>query len=81
MFTAHPHYTLSARVNGTDLPPKIYATPGEHKYLGSIPALPAGSITVEFELDRAIGPTETDRRELGLIVEFKGPSPVMLSPA
>jgi len=34
---------------------------------------------VEFELDRAMGPTETDLRELGLIVEFKGSSPVMLS--
>jgi tRNA (mo5U34)-methyltransferase len=79
MFTVHPHYTLTARVNGADLPPKIYATPGEHRYSGSIPALPAGPITVEFELDRAMGPTETDLRELGLIVEFKGSSPVMLS--
>jgi len=81
MFTVHPHYTLSARVNGTHLPPRIYATPGEHKYSGTIPALPAGPISVEFELDRAMGPTDTDLRELGLIVEFKGPSPVLLSPA
>ena len=79
MFATHPHFTLGARVNGIALPAKIYATPGEHKYSGSIAALPLGSITVEFELDRAVGPTETDRRELGLIVEFKGPSPVILS--
>jgi 2-polyprenyl-3-methyl-5-hydroxy-6-metoxy-1,4-benzoquinol methylase len=81
MFSVHPHFTLAARVNGTELPPRIYATPGEHKYSGSVAALPAGAVNVEFELDRAVGPTESDRRELGLIVEFKGPSPVTLSPS
>ena len=79
LFETHPHFTLSARVNGTALPPQIYALPGRHKYSGSIAALPAGPITVEFELDHAVGPTDADRRELGLIVEFKGPSPVILS--
>jgi len=36
-------------------------------------------VNVEFELDHAIAPTAQDRRELGLIVEFSGPSPIELS--
>lgn len=81
LFATHPHFTLFARVNGTALPPQTYAAPGQHKYSGSVASLPAGPITVEFELDHAVGPTEADRRELGLIVEFKGASPVALSPS
>jgi 2-polyprenyl-3-methyl-5-hydroxy-6-metoxy-1,4-benzoquinol methylase len=71
--------TLSVRINGTPLVSGIYSAPGEHEYIGSIPALPAGVAIVDFELDRAIGPSDADRRELGLLVDFSGAAPVGLS--
>jgi 2-polyprenyl-3-methyl-5-hydroxy-6-metoxy-1,4-benzoquinol methylase len=70
---------LSVRINGTPLAPGIYSTPGEHEYIGAIPSLDAGTATVEFELDRAIGPTDIDRRELGLLVDLSGADPIGLS--
>jgi hypothetical protein len=78
MFAAYPHFTLFARVNGTPLAPRIYAVPGRHKYSAPVASVPAGSVTVEFELDRAVGPGDADRRELGVIVALTGPSPVTL---
>ena len=70
---------LSVRINGTPLAPGIYSTPGQHEYIGSVPALDAGVATVEFELDRAIAPTDADRRELGLLVDLSGAAPIRLS--
>jgi tRNA (mo5U34)-methyltransferase len=70
---------LSVRINGAPLAPGIYSTPGEHEYVGSVPALGAGVATVEFELDHAIGPTDVDRRELGLLVDLSGADPIGLS--
>jgi len=79
VLTSTPALTLSVRVNGTPLVSVIYSTPGEHEYIGSIPALDAGVATVEFELDHAIAPTEVDRRELGLLVDLSGAAPIGLS--
>ena len=70
--------TLAVRVNGTPLAPGIYSTPGKQEYIGAAPALDAGVAIVEFELDRAIGPTDADRRELGLLVDFSGAAPIGL---
>jgi hypothetical protein len=67
------------RINGTPLVSGIYSAPGEHEYIGTMPALDAGVAIVEFELDRAIGPTDTDRRELGLLVDFSGAAPITLA--
>lgn len=79
VFAKTPARTLSVRVNGTQLAPGIYSTPGEHEYIGTIPALGAGVATVEFELDGAIGPTNVDQRELGLLVDLSGAAPIEIS--
>jgi tRNA (mo5U34)-methyltransferase len=71
--------TLAGRINGMPLGSGIYSTPGEHEFIGAVPALDAGVAIVEFQLDRAIGPTEADRRELGLLVDFSGAAPVGLA--
>jgi 2-polyprenyl-3-methyl-5-hydroxy-6-metoxy-1,4-benzoquinol methylase len=79
VFAKTPVLTLSGRINGTPLTPGIYSTPGEHEFIGAIPALDAGTATVEFELDHAIGPTDVDRRELGLLVDLSGAAPIGFS--
>jgi 2-polyprenyl-3-methyl-5-hydroxy-6-metoxy-1,4-benzoquinol methylase len=79
VFAGASALTLSVRINGTPLASAIYSTPGEHEYAGSVPALDAGTATVEFELDHAIGPTHADQRELGLLVDLSGPAPIGLS--
>ncbi len=70
--------TLSVRCNGTPLPSAIYSTPGEHEYVASVPKVNAGAALVEFEMSHAIAPTEKDRRQLGLLVDFSGAAPVAL---
>jgi tRNA (mo5U34)-methyltransferase len=73
----HPVVTLNARVAGQALPPITYTSSGEHSYSARLNDL-IGPIRVEFELDRAIGPTPTDPRELGLQVDFSGPSSITI---
>jgi tRNA (mo5U34)-methyltransferase len=72
--------TLSATVNGMALQSETYSGAGHHQYVRSVPAsaLAPGNVAVEFELDRALGPTETDERELGVLVDFSGGAPVVL---
>jgi tRNA (mo5U34)-methyltransferase len=70
---------LSVRINGAPLASGIYSMPGEHEYIGTVPALDASVATIEFELDHAIAPTDLDRRELGLLVKFSGAPPIGLS--
>jgi tRNA (mo5U34)-methyltransferase len=74
--------SVSATVNGAPLAASRYSEPGEHVYLH---AVPAGTLVahqpalVEFELDKALSPTETDTRALGLQVLFEyedGSSPI-----
>ncbi len=62
--------TVTARVNGAALPAQSYDKPGEQFYRRSVSgATLSGDVArVDFELDRALPPTETDRRELGLVV-------------
>ena len=59
--------TIQAKAEANALPAQTYETPGEHVYQA---ALEAGRspVRVDFELDKSIPPSETDRRELGLIV-------------
>ena len=78
VFAQTAQITLTGRINGQAGPARTYTTPGEHTYSVSVPAQPAGPVIVEFELDRAIAPTNPDRRELGLVVELTGSSPVTL---
>lgn len=73
-----PVTTLSATVNGVPLKPQAFSTPGEHEYSARIPALPAGPVEIEFELEGATGAAGADRRELGVYVTFPGGSPITL---
>ncbi|HLH41333.1 MAG TPA: hypothetical protein VKV74_00005 [Bryobacteraceae bacterium] len=61
-----------ASVGNESLPPQEYTSPGEHVYEREIPASPAGlrQLRVKFELNRALGPTPRDQRELGVQVVF-----------
>ncbi len=62
--------TLRAAVNGVALPEETYSEPGEYMYVRRVPAesLTAGAAVVEFELDHALPPDETDERERGVVV-------------
>jgi SAM-dependent methyltransferase len=73
-----PLTRLRASVNGSPLPPADFSTPGEHEYKATLPSVPAGIATIEFELDAATGPTDSDQRELGVMVYFTGESAIQL---
>ncbi len=75
----HPSITLRARANGQDLPPITFSSAGSHSYSARLDTVPAGSVHVEFELDRCIGPTSADPRELGIQVEFSAAPPLSLA--
>ena len=78
VFANIPVVTLSVRCNGDALPPAVYSTPGEHEYVARVLRVTAGAALVEFELSHAIAPTDTDRRQLGLLVDFTGAAPIAL---
>jgi hypothetical protein len=61
--------TLTARVNGTELGSETYGRQGEQVFLKPVPAsaLEHDIAKIEFELDKALPPGETDQRELGLV--------------
>ena len=57
---------VRATVNGVALPPERFETDGEFAYLRGFAA--SHGVSAEFELDHALPPDESDRRERGLIV-------------
>ena len=62
--------TLTARVNGADVGSQTYDQAGELVFEKPVPAEAfegGGAAKVEFELDKALPPTEADKRELGLV--------------
>lgn len=65
---------LSAKVNGLDLAPEEYTNPGEYTYSREVPpaALKSDAATVDFTLDKALPPSASDQRELGVIVSAIG---------
>jgi hypothetical protein len=76
---------MRAVIGETRFPFCEYKEPGEHTYIQELPPneLTAESIPIRFELDKAYGPTETDRRQLGVQVIFWSYSngdPIQLSP-
>ena len=79
VFATHSEVTLAGRINGLDLPPRTYTRAGEHQYSEAIPAPVSDPVVVEFELNKVIGPTDSDQRELGVLVELAGSSPVTFS--
>jgi hypothetical protein len=66
--------TLSASVNGTPVAPETFSQAGDFVYSHDVPASALGSdvVTVEFSTDKALAPTEKDKRELALIVKSIG---------
>ncbi len=66
--------TLSATVNGVALPSETYTESGAHVYTQSVPAqaLTGASVRVDFSVDKALGPDDSDRRELGVVVSSVG---------
>jgi hypothetical protein len=74
----YPAVTLTARVAGEELLPIPYTSAGGQSYSARLKAPVSGSVRVEFELDRAIGPAPEDPRELGVQVDFSGPSPISI---
>ncbi len=71
--------TLGASVNGVALQKHVYTTPGEQLYVERIPPLTSGNgpLRIEFTVDEAFS-SGTDDRELGVLVNFTGRSPISL---
>jgi hypothetical protein len=62
--------TLSGRVGGRVLAPMTYTGPGEYSYTRDLPTdgIIAGVNRFEFSVDKHLGPTADDNRELGIVV-------------
>ena len=62
--------SLSASVDGSPLPPETYTAAGPYVYKRDVPAslLTSDSVKVDFQLDKAMPPTDQDKRELGVVV-------------
>jgi tRNA (mo5U34)-methyltransferase len=76
---------IQAAVDGSCLAGCEYASSGEHTYTQPIPATAVtnDSVSIRFELDKALQPAEADGRELGVQVKFwsyEDPVPRALSP-
>jgi len=69
VFTHFTQVTLSASIHGSPLAPETYRRPGTAMYMREIPAdfLSVRSVRIDFELDKAMPPSQADQRELGLI--------------
>lgn len=66
--------TVSATVNGTPVGSEKYSAAGDYTFSQRVPQSVLGSdvVTVEFTTDKALAPTEQDKRELALIVKTIG---------
>ena len=66
--------TVSATVNGTAIASETFSQPGDCVYSHEVPASALGSdvVTVEFSTDKALPPTDKDKRELALVVKTIG---------
>jgi hypothetical protein len=74
--------TLSAKVNGFALPSQTYSKAGECIYTTAIPreALRSGSGYLEFSTDKAMPPSNGDKRELALVAVSVALLPTGLQP-
>ncbi len=61
--------TLSASVDGVELAPETYASPGEYVFRRSIPAGASERVVIQFLVSQALAPDDRDRRERGIIVK------------
>jgi hypothetical protein len=61
--------TLRARVEGADLAPETYSASGTFYYTRDLNGAGDGRpVRIEFALDKALGPTAAEGRDLGIIV-------------
>ena len=69
--------TLSATVNGSALAPETYTKAGDYTYSREVASnlLTGDAARVEFSLDKALAPSESDQRELGIVVLSVGLGP------
>ncbi len=65
---------LSASIQGYKLEPQTYTKPGQYTFTRDVPAdkLQSDAVRIDFALDRALPPTDTDQRQLGIIVSEVG---------
>ena len=65
---------LSAAIQGYKLEPQLYTKSGQYTYTRDVPAdkLQSDSVRIDFALDHALPPTDTDKRQLGIIVSEVG---------
>jgi hypothetical protein len=70
---------LGASVNGVALQKHVYTTPGEQLYSAKIPpdAMHEGRLRIDFAVEETFS-FGVDERELGVLVNFMGRSPVSL---
>ena len=69
--------SVGASINGSALPPQTYTQSGEYTYTRDLPPnlLGGEAVKVEFALDKALPPSASDQRELGLVVSAVGFEP------
>jgi hypothetical protein len=62
--------TLRGRVGGHPLAPMTYTSPGANSYTSDLPVegLAPGINRFEFKVDKHLGPSADDKRELGIVV-------------
>jgi hypothetical protein len=65
---------LSAAISGYKLEPQVYTKAGSYTYTRDVPAdkLQSDVVRIDFAVDHTLPPTETDRRQLGIIVSEVG---------
>src|SRR5207245_1320525 len=61
--------TLWVNVNGRDLVPAVYETPGHQTLVRQLAPEPAGELLLRFRLSDALPPDESDDRERGIVVD------------
>ncbi len=65
---------LSAAIQNYKFDPQVYSKSGDYTYTRDVPAdaLKSDVVRIDFALDHALPPTESDRRQLGVIVSQVG---------
>ena len=65
---------LSTAIGNSKLEPQIYTKAGQYTYTRDVPAdkLQTDVVRIDFSLDHTLPPTDSDQRELGIIVSEVG---------
>jgi hypothetical protein len=65
---------LSASIQGYNLEPQTFSMPGQYTFTRDVPAdrFQDDVVRINFVVDHSLPPTDTDRRQLGIIVSQVG---------